>query len=211
MPLGRMLRRMKLVPVVWIAAAMWLTAAPFAHGEETSVPLSEVLARVKASVATQCAGHRATLARTDASLFSLEQARDGVEVTCSCFPQELDKESRSPQDASGTVEQRAETMARNSIEACVLRRMRSRFPEACRQDTQKIPDPQAREAYCRCVESGISKLADQEVIAAILKARQSFEARVAAASKGEPAPPLALGPFSDIETACSSRAPEEAR
>lgn len=198
---------MKIAPAMWIAIVIAIAGAPFAHGEATSEQLPEVLERVKASVARQCAGHRATLDKADASSFSLEEARDGVEVTCICFPQELDEQSQRPHQVNETVERRAEAMARAAIEVCVLRRMRSRVPEACRQDAKKIPDPIAREAYCRCVESGVAKLTDQEVITSILRARESFDARVAALKKGDPAPPRASGPFESIESVCASSPP----
>ncbi len=114
MPLGRMLRRMKLVPVVWIAAVMWLTAVPFrARRGDVRFPLSEVLARVKVSVRhavrrlSRHVGENRCLA-----VFARAGARWCRELLAAAFRKELDKQSRSLQAASGTVEQRAEAMAR---------------------------------------------------------------------------------------------------
>jgi len=186
-----------------VAMAIFIVAAPYTYGQTPTDRLPEILERAKISVGAQCARYRATLADGNARPFALEEARDGVEVICICFPQELDNTARTSQEHNGTAEQRAEAMGRAALETCVLRRTRIRLPEACRTDVKKIPDPKAREAHCQCLESRLAGLKDQDLIAGLLRARESYEARVAAVQKGDPAPPLAFGAFDDIEKACA--------
>jgi hypothetical protein len=189
-----------------IALATWLTAAMslsnFACGNEKPDQLPELLARTKASIATECAGYRATLEKANTPPFALEQARDGIDVTCSCFPQELDEQSRASQNAGQTPEQQALGLARSALETCVVRRIRSQWPEACRKDPKRPADPKAAEQYCSCVEARMSKLTDQEIVSRSQRSRELFEARLSAIRKKDPAPPLAPGPFDEIETAC---------
>lgn len=155
----------------------------------------------KANVASQCNQYR-SLAESNARPFEIEQAHQGVEITCSCVPAEIDRLADSKSPASVRPKDQAEAIARGAFEFCGARSLRARVVSECRKNDAKFPQVEARARYCQCVETRLGELSDQRIVDESLRANRQYEAAVDARLKGKSPPSPEPSEISNIEQAC---------
>ena len=189
------------------ATAVLFLVASAANAQVAPTEVSEVVGRIKANMAAQCEHYRRTEQNEAARPFERQEARDGVEVLCNCFPSELDRQMTTPRPAGLSNQAYAESISQTALQSCGARSLRSRLPAACREDATEFPQAETREKYCSCLQTRVEKLTDREIAEDSMRARQHYEAKVAARVRGEAEPPEQTSAIENIEKACRAEAP----
>lgn len=187
-----------------IVAANLLSCA-FA-AEDKPVALETLAKAMRVQMDSQCQLNRqAEAAAIARSPMAVESARQGVSMVCDCMPAQFDiAVKRLEEGLADRLVPRDEFLLalRGALNACAARQLRQSVLQGCRTSEDPGLTSEQRDAYCQCMQAGLSKLGDDQIGGDAQTASERFQAKVNARSKGQPDPQFEPTASDKLDRSC---------
>ena len=161
------------------------TAAP-------TQPISKIVDGMHAKWGLECQSVSAALASAkpeDAPVLTSKK-----DLSCTCIPQAVDAAFPAAERAGQITEGGYQSRMSGPFSVCMARTLRERMAAACDKGQDPFAGPGERStpartsARCTCARNELAKHADMSLAQASKESAARYEAQVAAASPGKPAP-----------------------
>ena len=180
------------------AVAFAFSHAAFSQTQAKTMPAGEILAKMQPKLADKCEAARQALATAKPDdLGNMTMRRD---ISC-CMPAATQAAFPPGMRATQFGMMRFIARMNGAAEVCTARSLRATMDTECAKGNDplaqkgSVSTPALATARCTCLRSGLSKVADADIVAEANASAARFDAAVKANGGQEPEKPLPVGAF----------------
>lgn len=215
------IRRWRCTAFAIILAA--IAASNAGAAEDRNYPVERLAAAARASIAPQCGGHADDPSGAASALdASTPQARgerllaQEKRKACDCMSQSIDAYVAARGGSTLVAPADAALAMEPPMNACTARMLRAAMQDICASGLDPFAKPgsapiapERQRAHCACMQAGVARMTDQQIVDASSASHRDVEARTKARTEGAPEPAASPNAMHDLEHTC--RADEAAR
>jgi len=175
--------------------------------QEAPASLDELAKAVKARTEKSCQFFQQKLARDEVNAANKAFLMQNMEMACTCLPAELDLVVEKIKSAAIEPTKQADprrafmTAFQGAVNTCGARSIRQSLAK-CEQMPEPAMSGEQHTAYCDCMQSGLSKITDEQLINDAQTAHQRMLEKVRAEMNDKPVPQFEPTALQALEGAC---------